>query len=49
MAIAKAGSYTTNELSSHLLTNMETIKKFLPINFQVDKAKDAYKVSCHTA
>lgn len=49
MAIAKAGSYTTNELSSHLLTNMETIKKFLPINFQVDKAKDGYKVSCHTA
>ncbi|UCE99875.1 MAG: RNA 3'-terminal phosphate cyclase [Planctomycetota bacterium] len=46
MAIAKAGSYTTNELSTHLLTNMEIIKKFLPVTFQVDKAKDAYKVSC---
>jgi len=49
MAIAKAGSYTTNELSSHLLTNIDTIKKFLPINFQIDKTKEAYKVSCHPA
>jgi RNA 3'-terminal phosphate cyclase (ATP) len=46
MATARAGSFTTNELSRHLLTNIETIKQFLPINFQTDKVKDTYKVSC---
>ncbi|MHC4160491.1 MAG: RNA 3'-terminal phosphate cyclase, partial [Planctomycetota bacterium] len=33
MALAKAGSFTTNELSSHLKTNMEVINKFLPVDF----------------
>jgi RNA 3'-terminal phosphate cyclase (ATP) len=46
MAIAKAGSYTTNELSSHLQTNMEVIKKFLPVNFSVEHQKQAYRISC---
>ncbi len=46
MAIVKAGCYTTGELSMHFLTNMEVIKKFLPVNFLMDKAKDACKVSC---
>ena len=35
MALAKAGSYTTNELSKHLQTNMEVIKRFLPVSFSV--------------
>jgi len=47
MAIAKAGCYTTNELSPHLLTNIEVIKKFLTVDFQIDKDKGTYKVSCH--
>ncbi len=46
MAMAKAGSFTTNELSSHLQTNMEVIKKFLPVNFRVEQQKQLYKISC---
>ena len=45
MAISKAGCYTTNELSSHLLTNMEIIKKFLPIDFCVAQKEEVYRVS----
>ncbi|GAI08619.1 unnamed protein product [marine sediment metagenome] len=48
MAISKAGYYTTNELSSHLLTNMEIIKKFLDVNFSMEQDAGVYKVSCHS-
>ena len=48
MAIAKAGSFTTNELSSHLKTNMEVIKKFLPVNFSVEHKKQAYRITCQS-
>jgi RNA 3'-terminal phosphate cyclase (ATP) len=43
----KAGCYTTNELSSHLLTNMEIIKKFLDVNFRAEQCASVYRVSCH--
>ena len=46
IAISKTGCYTTNELSSHLQTNMEVIKKFLPVDFVVEEQKKAYKISC---
>ncbi len=46
MAIAKAGSFTTNELSSHLQTNMEVIKKFLPVIFDVEHQEQAYRITC---
>ena len=46
MALAKAGSFTTNELSSHLQTNTEVIKKFLPVDFNVEQQKQAYRISC---
>ncbi|MHC4461286.1 MAG: RNA 3'-terminal phosphate cyclase [Planctomycetota bacterium] len=46
LAITKAGSFTTNELSSHLKTNMEVIKKFLPVNFRVEQQNQLYKISC---
>jgi RNA 3'-terminal phosphate cyclase (ATP) len=49
MAILKAGCYTTNELSTHLLTNMGIIKKFLPVNFDVNRQQDVYKVSYQPA
>ncbi|MFB0525063.1 MAG: RNA 3'-terminal phosphate cyclase, partial [Phycisphaerae bacterium] len=49
MALAKAGCYTTNELSSHLQTNMEIIKKFLPVDFNVDQQKQLYRISCEPA
>jgi len=48
MALVKAGSFTTNELSSHLQTNMEVIKKFLPVNFSVEHQKQAYRISCQS-
>ncbi|MHC4633005.1 MAG: RNA 3'-terminal phosphate cyclase [Planctomycetota bacterium] len=47
MAVSKAGCYTTNELSSHLVTNMEIIKKFLDVNFHVEQRAQVYRVSCH--
>jgi len=46
MAISKAGCYTTKELSTHLLTNIEIIKKFLPVNFHVNQQKQLYRISC---
>ena len=46
MAISKTGCYTTNELSTHLLTNIEIIKKFLPVNFHVHQQKQLYRISC---
>ncbi len=46
MAISKTGCYTTSELSSHLLTNIEIIKQFLPIKFSADEQKRQYKVCC---
>jgi RNA 3'-terminal phosphate cyclase (ATP) len=45
MTIGKAGSFTTNELSGHLQTNMEVIKKFLPVNFHVVQQKQLYRIS----
>jgi RNA 3'-terminal phosphate cyclase (ATP) len=48
MAVSKAGSYTTNHLSTHLLTNMEIIKKFLPVDFAVERHKEVYKISCRS-
>jgi RNA 3'-terminal phosphate cyclase (ATP) len=46
MALAKAGSFTTNELSSHLQTNIEVIRKFLPVNFSVEQQKHTCRISC---
>ena len=45
-AIAEGGSYTTSELSAHLTTNIETIKKFLPVNFTVEPQGRLYRISC---
>ncbi|KPJ68532.1 MAG: hypothetical protein AMJ43_00185 [Coxiella sp. DG_40] len=49
MALSQGGYFTTNELSSHLLTNIEIIKKFLPIDFLTEQCKQLYKVSCRPA
>ncbi len=49
MAISKAGSYTTNDLSTHLKTNIETIKKFLPVHFAIEPQGRVYRVSCASA
>jgi RNA 3'-terminal phosphate cyclase (ATP) len=41
-----AGCFTTNQLSAHLLTNMEVIKKFLAVDFTTEREKQSYKVCC---
>ena len=46
MALSQAGAYTTSEISLHLQTNMEVIKKFLPVNFDVQQEESSYKVLC---
>jgi RNA 3'-terminal phosphate cyclase (ATP) len=48
-ACTKAGCYTTNELSTHLTTNIETIKKFLPVDFTIEQQNQLYKISCKPA
>ncbi|MFZ2147586.1 MAG: RNA 3'-terminal phosphate cyclase [Sedimentisphaerales bacterium] len=45
-ARSKSGCYTTNELSTHLSTNMDVIKKFLPVDFVLEQQKQLYKISC---
>jgi RNA 3'-terminal phosphate cyclase (ATP) len=49
MTILKAGCFTTNEITTHLTTNMEVIKKFLDVDFSVDKQDKSYKISCRPA
>jgi RNA 3'-terminal phosphate cyclase (ATP) len=46
MAVLKSGTYTTNDLSTHLSTNIETIKKFLPVNFETENQDRIYRISC---
>ena len=46
MAISKTGSFTTNELSTHLTTNIETIKKFLPVDFIIEHQGKTHRISC---
>ncbi|UCF14598.1 MAG: RNA 3'-terminal phosphate cyclase [Phycisphaerales bacterium] len=46
-APAKAGgSYTTNDLSTHLTTNIETIRRFLPINYSIESQDRIHRISC---
>jgi RNA 3'-terminal phosphate cyclase len=45
MVISKSGSFTTNDLTTHLTTNIETIKKFLPVNFKTEHEDRIYKIS----
>ena len=49
IALSRAGSFTTNQLSSHLLTNIQVIKKFLPVDFDVQEQGRIYRVSCRPA
>jgi RNA 3'-terminal phosphate cyclase (ATP) len=48
IAISKSGSFTTNELSTHLTTNIETIKKFLPVDFKTENQDRIYRISCQS-
>jgi RNA 3'-terminal phosphate cyclase (ATP) len=46
MAMRKMGRFTTNELSGHLTTNIEVIKRFLPVNFGVERRQKYFQISC---
>ena len=46
MAMRRSGRLTTNVLSGHLETNIEVIKKFLPVDFAVNKRNDVFEVCC---
>jgi len=46
MAISQAGEFITNKISNHLTTNIEVIKRFLPVEFTADEQNHLYQVSC---
>ena len=46
MAIVKGGSFTTDLISEHTRTNIEVIKKFLPVNFLIEQMDKSFRVSC---
>ncbi|MCJ7729757.1 MAG: RNA 3'-terminal phosphate cyclase [Sedimentisphaerales bacterium] len=46
MAMQKTGRLTTNELSSHLTTNIEVIKKFLPVDFTITGQGTMFEICC---
>jgi RNA 3'-terminal phosphate cyclase (ATP) len=46
MAMQKTGRFTTNEISSHLETNIEVIKQFLPVNFIIEREHNYFLVRC---
>jgi RNA 3'-terminal phosphate cyclase (ATP) len=46
MALSQAGCFTTNEITTHLTTNMKIIKKFLDVDFSIDKQEKLCKISC---
>lgn len=49
MALSRAGCYTTNKLSAHLLTNIEIIKKFLDVDFRIEEEGQVYRILCAPA
>jgi RNA 3'-terminal phosphate cyclase (ATP) len=49
MAIANGGCYTTDRISSHAETNMEVIKKFLPVDFAIEQQASCFRVTCQPA
>lgn len=46
MVFSRAGYFTTSEISSHFQTNMEIIKKFLSVKFNIDQQGKIYRISC---
>ncbi len=46
LAMRKGGCFTTNLLSKHLTTNIEVIKRFLPIDFAVEQGPNYYRICC---
>lgn len=48
MALAGAGSFTSSEVNSHAVANMETIAKFLPVRFEVQPEEHFTRISVLT-
>ena len=48
LALSNGGAYTTNEISTHLLTNIEVIKQFLPIDFSAGARGKQYLIMCRS-
>jgi RNA 3'-terminal phosphate cyclase (ATP) len=46
LALSRTGCFTTNEITSHFQTNVEIIKKFLPVEFNIDQQGKLYRISC---
>jgi hypothetical protein len=42
----KGGSFTVELISEHTKTNIEVIKKFLTVDFQIEQKDKCFKVSC---
>ena len=40
MALARGGSLSTGALSLHAMTNIEVIRKFLDVRFEVDRMSE---------
>ena len=49
MAIGDGGVFRTSAPSRHTYTNIDTIKKFLPVSITVEKVSDCWEVSCSKA
>lgn len=47
LALAGAGSFTTTSLNLHAQTNMQVIRQFLPVRFDVQDEKGFSRVSVH--
>jgi RNA 3'-terminal phosphate cyclase (ATP) len=45
MALARGGSFLTGALSLHATTNIEVIRMFLDVKFEVDRTKDGHRVA----
>ncbi|MGJ5820574.1 RNA 3'-terminal phosphate cyclase [Paludibaculum fermentans] len=45
MALAGAGSFTAVKLNQHSLTNMEVIRRFLPVRFEISEAGECVTVA----
>jgi len=48
MAIANGGCYTTDRISTHTETNMEVIKKFMPVSFVTEQQGNSFRISCES-
>ena len=49
MAIANGGCYSTEKISTHTETNMEVIKRFMPVGFVTEKQGSHFQVTCQPA